>query len=317
MGYGNSDFIHRFSVPVDCVNMTNFEGRNYDNSKWYNDCGFIILPEKYSEKGEPVRWVIFCHGAGGDVSVNDSQVENMTLAKYLVANGYAVMDVNGLPYEFAAEKGIDIRNNIGSPIAVQSYARAYRYCADNFNLQEKPIVYGGSMGGISGTNLVMSGLVPVLIHGCLCPVLDTYNEIFLHPWSGGLPKTALGIIYGFEKNEDGYVYDESKVRGYNPVKNALEIRDGLEYVSYPVPVRFWQCTDDGVVSCEITQKFVDAVRRNGGEAYLRTFEHGGHEPQESGVPVENPHGVSVFKGEQLSVYPAMEETLLWFEQYGL
>ena len=69
----------------------------------------------YDENGKPVRLVINCHGAGGTVTTDDSQVEHQALTQYLVANGFAVMDVNGLPREYAEKHGIDIRNNIGSP----------------------------------------------------------------------------------------------------------------------------------------------------------------------------------------------------------
>lgn len=56
------------------------------------------------------------------------------------------------------------------------------------------------MGEISSTNLVLSGKIPVIAHSAFCPVLDTYNQIFLHPWSGGLPKIAFGKIYKLDRD---------------------------------------------------------------------------------------------------------------------
>lgn len=113
------------------------------------------------------------------------------------------MDVNGLPEKYAEENGIDIRNNIGSPIAMRSYVKAYHYCMANFNLHPDVFVHGGSMGGISSTNLVLSGQISVIAHSAFCSVLDTYNQIYLHPWSDGLPRTALGKIYSLDKDDSG------------------------------------------------------------------------------------------------------------------
>ncbi len=304
--------IHRFSIPINCYLSDNSlaTDKQQDFEEIYDDCGFIILPESYTDNGRPTRLVISCHGAGGTVTTDDSQIEHQILTMYLVANGYAIMDVNGLPDEYAGKMGIDIRNNIGSPIAMRSYVKAYHYCMENFNLMPDVFVHGASMGGISSTNLVLSGQIPVIAHSALCPVLDTYNQIFLHPWCDGLPKFALGLIYGLEKDKKGeYIYDEKKIAGYNPAKNKKsEI--------YPVPVKFWQCTDDGTVPFEVTQKFIDKIKENGGIAYLRTFTHGGHEPQLVGEPIENPSGIDVFNGEKLKIKPAVEEVFLWIKNFN-
>lgn len=292
---------HRFTIQVNC----NLSGEK----EFFEDNGFIILPQAYRESGKPTRLVISCHGAGGTVTTDDSQVEHQALTLYLVANGYAVMDVNGLPAGYAEKNGIDIRNNIGSPIAIRSYVGAYRYCIERFNLYPEVFVHGASMGGISSTNLVLSEKIPVIAHSAFCPVLDTYNEIFLHPWSEGLPKIALAKIYGLETDSNGeYIYDEGKITPYNPVKNEKSEK-------YPVPVKFWHCMDDEVVSYKITEKFISAIARNGGNAHLEAFEHGGHEPQLAGDIIYNPSGECELCGERIEIRPAVEETLLWIKSF--
>ena len=295
--------LHRFSVPVEC--------KKNGESKIYEDDGVLMLPASYTEFGEATTLVISCHGAGGTVETDDSQIERQMLTKYLLANGYAIMDVNGLPKEYAKEAGIDIRNNVGSPIAIESYVKAYRYCTEKFNLRKKVFVHGGSMGGISSTNLVLSGRIPVIAQSGFCPVLDAYGQIFLHPWSNGLPKTALGIFYGFEKDDDGkLIYDASKVEGYNPMARC--VKDGeKETLSYPVPLKFWQCEDDPVVNIAATKRFVAAIRNGGGVAHLTTFATGGHEPQDYGEPIEHPSGRAELNGEAIIVRPAVEEAFLW------
>ncbi len=303
--------IHRFSVLVNChvPDEHLVTDSLQDCEQLYEDHGFIILPDSYTEDGEATRLVINCHGAGGTVTTDDSQVEHQALTQYLVANGYAVMDVNGLPFQYAEERGIDIRNNIGSPIAIRCYVKAYRMCMERFNLKPDVFVHGGSMGGISSTNLVLSGMVPVIAHSALCPVLDTYNQIFLKPWTGGLPKIALGKFYGLETDASGeYIYDEAKVAGYNPAKNQ-------KIKAYPVPVKFWHCQDDDTVPYEVTRKFVDTIRENGGMASLRTFPYGGHEPQLVGEPISAPCGNNVFDGEVIPITPAVEEVFIWMRNF--
>lgn len=304
--------IHRFDIAVDCSGLC---GRGA--GAVYYDHGMIALPESYSEAGEPTRLVISCHGAGGTVTTDDSQIERQALTKYLLANGYAVMDVNGLPAELAAEVGIDIRNNIGSPIAVQSYERAYRYCMESFNLCREVFVHGGSMGGISSTNLVLSGRIPVIAQSGFCPVLDTRHQIFERPWSGGLPRTALGLLYGLDKDGNGeFIYDEGRIGDFNPMGRCVT-EAGRELLRYPVPLKFWQCEDDGVVSIDCTRRFVAAVKNAGGEACLRTFESGGHEPQLFGDDVLTPSGKAVLYGEPLQIKPAVEEVFEWIRRFDV
>ena len=302
---------YRFSIAVDCNLSQNSDTANekIDSEKIYKDNGLIILPESYTENGTPTRLVINCHGAGGTVTTDDSQAEHQTLTQYLVANGFAVMDVNGLPAEYAELNEIDLRNNIGSPIAIRSYIKAYNYCIEKFNLYREVFVHGGSMGGISSTNLVLCGKIPVIAHSAFCPVLDTYNEIFLHPWSGGLPKYALGKIYGFDKNENGeYIYNEEKVMGFNPIKNQ-------KAEQYPVPVKFWHCEDDEVVSIDITRKFVEKIAAGKDSAFLRTFSHGGHEPQLVGEYIKKPCGNTIFNKTELKITPAVEEAFAWIKSF--
>lgn len=289
---------HRFYVEVEC-----------SPNEIYKDNGFIILPDGYSAEGAPTRLVINCHGAGGTVTTDDSQIEHQALTQYLVANGYAVMDVNGLPAAYAEKEGIDLRNNIGSPIALQSYVKAYHYCMERFNLQREVFVHGGSMGGISSTNLVLSGEIPVVAHSAFCPVLDTYNEIFLHPWSGGLPKEALGKFYGLAQDAAGeYIYEEEKILGMNPMNNP-------KAENYPVPVKFWHCADDPIVSIEVTKRFIERIVAKGGEAALQIFPSGGHEPQLYGEPVENPCGITIYKGEKIEILPAVEGAFAWINNH--
>ena len=263
-----------------------------DRYETYPDAGILLLPDSYRETGRQTRLVISCHGAGGSVSTDDSQVVIQALTKYLLANGFAVMDMAGIPEGYCEKYGINRFNNIGSPIAVDSYVAGDEKCVTEYNLKKEVLVHGASMGGISSTNLVLSGRIPVLAQTGFCPVLDTYHEIYLHPWSDGLPKIALEKIYSL----DGY--DEQKIAPYNPAANPKIKR-------YPVPVAFWHCADDPLVSVDVTERFVNEICESGGRAVLHKLPAGGHSPQLYGEYVK-PSGVAVYHGEKPGITEAVE-----------
>ena len=68
--------IHRFSVLVNCnlSDESQITDKLQDYEQLYEDNGFIIFPDTYTECGQATRLVINCHGAGGTVSTDDSQI---------------------------------------------------------------------------------------------------------------------------------------------------------------------------------------------------------------------------------------------------
>ena len=106
-------------------------------------------------------------------------------------------------------------------------------------------MHGASMGGISSTNLVLSGKIPVLVQTGFCPVLDTYNEIFLHPWSNGLPKTALSVGVGT-------VCDSKQVMllisGHNKARALRHCIEGG--VDHAWTISALQLHKDGIIACD-------------------------------------------------------------------
>ena len=292
--------VNYFNVSVNCkfVNIPN------SKDEYFDDLCRIMLPENYRDDCEPFRLVISCHGAGGSINTDDHLIMGQATTKCLLANGFAVLDVNGLPEKFCEKYGVDVRNNVGTHIAVDCYVKAYEYCIENYNLKKEVIVFGGSMGGISSTNLVLKGGIPVIAHCAFCPVLDTYNQIFLHPWTNGAPKRALAIMFSFDKDENGeYIYDESKVNGYNPVNNPNALK-------YPVPLKFWQCEDDNIVSCEVTRRFVNKLKKANCDVEFVTYPTGGHEPQLYGDEIDSVTFNTLLNGEKIEgIRPAVKEAI--------
>jgi hypothetical protein len=101
--------IHRFTVEVNCAPMyipeDNLGPEFADSTNMYTDYGVLIFPKSYTDTGKKTRLVISAHGGGGTVGADNSQAEHQSISQYLVANGYAVMDVNGLPEQYAIDHG--------------------------------------------------------------------------------------------------------------------------------------------------------------------------------------------------------------------
>lgn len=303
---GNSIMEHHiefFSVNVRCRVPFAAEYETYE------DRGLLLLPETYRADGEPTRLVISCHGAGGSVHTDDAQIINHTLTKYLLANGYAVMDMAGLPLAYCKKYQIDYFNNIGGPIAMDAYYLGYRHCIEAYNLKKEVLLHGASMGGISSTNLVLDGRIPVLAQTGFCPVLDTYNEIYLHPWSGGLPREALGKLYSLDRDENGqYLYEEGRIAPYNPMTHP-------KLKHYPIPVAFWQSVNDLTVSPRVTEEFVRILKENGASVSLDLLPDGGHEPQDYGPAVSENAGNIRANGSELFVTEAVEGAYRFLTQH--
>ena len=345
----------RFTVNVNVNNLKNTPSSPelVDEITEYQDYGVLMLPESYSPVGKPTRLVIGCHGAGGGSTDHDSQTESYTVYKYLCANGYAVMDMNGLPSAWVDanidkfysddDRGFLSANNVGCPMAIECYIKGYQWVIDNYNIcKDGVFVCGASMGGLSSTNLVLSGAIPVIAHALYAPVLDLYNQAFTHPWTRGLSKFAVAKIYGFNGDDESnsYAWDADKVRGYNPIVNGMQsyTDDGkrvssegvfdfsghtlngmnvVEYKSYPCALKIWHCEDDSVVSISVSERQVDAIRNAGGVAWIRKIPTGDHSPDTAGNAIAAPSGNTILKGESVgTIYPLQEETLLFFSRFS-
>jgi hypothetical protein len=79
--------------PADTSNLLQIE----DFDSVFYDQAVLMLPKTYSETGKPVRLVYCAHGAGGGVSNDSWYLASTLLDDSLLANGYAIFDVNGGP----------------------------------------------------------------------------------------------------------------------------------------------------------------------------------------------------------------------------
>lgn len=143
-----------------------------DSRKVLPDYGLLVLPKTYSNIGKPTRLIIYCHGAGVNYADNVTRFPTTDCRpEYWLAEGYAVMDIEGNPYDNTNE-------HFFIPEARQCYEHAYQWVVNNYNICTDGIFLGGrSMGGCMCLDMVGTS-IPIL---AMCPVAPCTNAFWL--WS--------------------------------------------------------------------------------------------------------------------------------------
>ncbi len=240
-----------------------------DADSVYVDQAILKLPKTYSQSGAPIRLVYYAHGAGsskeGMVTENSWFPENHTLIDdSLLANGYAIFDVNGGP----------VAENMGGSWVVQSAYKAYEYIRQHYNVDRDIFVIGLSMGGLSSTNFVSRHSPIVLAHGMFCPVLDLYGQAWKDPWYPST-RSSLAKVYGFN-DPSGNTWEPEKVKGWNPLSTNSFFNATDTFKIYPVPVKIWHAQKDETVAVTGSRKFHRYIQNANGYSGLREFQQGGH-----------------------------------------
>jgi len=134
------------------------------------DYGLLALPKTYSNIGKPTRLIIYAHGAAINYAEDVVRFDpNDCQPEYWLAEGYAVMDIEGNPYN-------NVDEHFWIPQARQCYENAYNWIVNNYNICTDGIFLGGrSMGGGMCLDLVNSN-IPIL---AICPVAPATNGLWL------------------------------------------------------------------------------------------------------------------------------------------
>jgi len=225
-----------FTVPINL----GFPGNNFtgmevaDSDITYDDQAVLALQAVYSDKGRFIRLVYVAHRAGGGFTDSTWARNNASTLDSLLSDRYACFDVKGAPR----------LENMGGNWVVQSPFKAYEYNKQRYNIQDKILLFGGSMVALSSTNFVFKHSNIALAHAMYSPLLDLYEQAWKHPW---LPTTrrAIAVTFNFS-DTTGMSWEPTKVIGWNPC---------------PVPVKIWHGINDRVVSVDASIKFRDYVLR--------------------------------------------------------
>jgi len=253
----------------------------------------LCLPESYREDGYPTQLVLASHGAGGRVCAEDGIIGGLGFASDCVSAGYALLDVCG-----SEPHG----TTMGCPEHIFALYKAYRYAIRHYNLSERVLLTGASMGGHVAMNFANTFPGIVTAVGIFCPRLHMDGlMVDGHYCIGTWDKTTKGRdgtstrdkivnIYRFPDE----TWNDERTCGFNPHRTrAFTNTDGEKVILPPCPIKIWQGTADTTVDPVGVQAYVDAVRRSGSYIELHMLDGVGH-----------------------TVTPVMrEELLLWFERF--
>ena len=155
---------------VDCGLITRETYEAYGSYLW--DYGKIFLPATYDNLGEPTRLIIYCHGAAvnyGTGNASSAEVRDLD-PTYWLAEGYAILDVEGNPFNNEDE-------HIHSPQALECYVAAYKWAIEHYNLKRDGVFLGGrSLGGGMTLALIRKECpIPII---AACPNVPSVETIF-------------------------------------------------------------------------------------------------------------------------------------------
>ncbi len=236
----------------------------------------IALPESYTEDGAPTQLVIDCHGAGSSVCKEKGTIGSLKYARPAVDAGYAVMDVCGSETHGCT---------MGCFEHLMALYKAYKYVISHFNVTEKILLAGASMGGhvaMNFANLFPSIVVSmalfyprlnidgVTVDGHYC--IGTWDKT--QPRADGRSvKELIQEIYRFPTAE----WCEENTVGLNPYRIRSYVdAEGKRVVFPPCPIKIWQGTADTTVDPVMVEEFVNAVKRSGSFIQLRKLEGVAH-----------------------------------------
>ncbi len=239
----------------------------------------LRLPESYSATGDPTQLVLFCHGSGGRVCAADNRIGGLTQVYGLTDYGYAVLDVNG-----SIPSGL----SMGCPEHLQALYRAYQYAVRNYNLTDRVLIGGESMGGTTALNFLNTYPSIIIAAGLYYPRLNTDGVWVGDHYCKGtwdkMGKRPDGIS-PHERTIENYHFPsdawcEENTIGFNPYRTRSFINsDGERVVIPPCPIKIWQGDADTIVDPVMAEEYVRSVRRGGCYIELRMMEgleHGFH-----------------------------------------
>ena len=280
----------------------------YTNSGWA-----VMWPSTYTHKGKPTRVIAMLHGASGYVNSSvmgyDTSGWKNWRGKYLDL-GYAVVDINGVGVSDSSDENSKHR---GCPMAVETLDKAYEYLRQYYNVADKMLVHGTSMGGslamayakaypskVLAIGLFAPGaLVPALFYStnkdsiaskwytdAAEAIADNFQRIIGQPLVN-----CLALHNGVLSKMDWSQIDDSGTA--IEIINQITSYEMIEY--FPVPVRAWQGLSDTTVSPKLTEQLITAFQNAGSVASIRLIEGATHDASSGSSQLVVDEAVAWFK----------------------
>ena len=341
------DGYQRIAVAVDVTDPNSCDQETddvQDSGTTERDYGVIVLPERYNNVGEPTRLIIYCHGAAVNYGWSNTRFNTQDLEpQYWLAEGYAVMDVEGNPYDNSNE-------HFFIPQAMECYVAAYKWAIDHYNLRRDGVLVGGrSMGGGMALNLLRNECpIPVI---AACPNVPCSTPTFYWNYMDNVRRAFCAEHYGLTNQPDSWTSaspmpsDEweclkdnfDKIAKYSPLwalitdlpskdilmsdemninktSNYNEDEDGLYstlHAKVKAPVKIFGVKDDTTCRYRRTSVLIYNVLLNGGNIVeLRLFEEGDHHADTQNSNMRTT--VTTRFGEELTDIPVVYVEMLRF-----
>ena len=237
----------------------------------------LVLPESYSDKGEPTQLILSCHGAGGNVKEKHNMIGGLDYVSKCIDSGYAALDVSGsMPHGLT----------MGCPEHLFALYKAYKYAVNHYNLTSSVLLSGASMGGQTALNFASMFPSVTLAVGIFFPRLNidganvdghycigTWDKTQKKP--GALLSThdRVAEIFRFPSDE----WCDKNTVGSNSYKLRSYVgSDGKRVVIPPCPIKIWQGTADNVTDPVMAIEFINSIHRSGSYAEIHLLDGVGH-----------------------------------------
>lgn len=338
----NEDGYQPLMVPVNVANVNASDSKTNDVQDFEEilpDYGLLALPATYSNTAEPTRLIIYCHGAGVNYVNNVSVFPPSDIRpEYWLSEGYAVMDIEGNPFD-------NVNEHFYIPQAIQSYISAYEWVLKAYNIKTDGIFLGGrSMGGGMVFDVLQSK-IPVI---AACPLVPVANTLLVWNYMNqgrrtftanhlGIPNYAWTNSNPMTEGEWNHLKDNfAKLVKYSPMwrgitnlpdKDSLfsvgrinsstsfnqDENDLYSSLNFQVksPIKLFGVEDDATVPYRRNAELMYRMLINGGNiCELRVFETGGHH-----FEIDNPDCLTSWtnsRGQLLEDVPVVYIEMLQF-----
>lgn len=192
------------------------------------------------------------HGYVNDTMWYPSSPEIVNeVVPYFLSKGYAVFSCNGMKdmtyEEFLNLSPSGFTSNLGLPDTIEAYWKSYQYVIENYNIDHKIFLWGGSQGGYGVLNFTKMHPNVVRAVACMGGMVDLEEQGWKITGSRGIDRITK--ILGFNSTS---TYENSKADPWDPSKRIITVGDKEMYF-FPVPIKVCYGTADEVL---IDQKYI-------------------------------------------------------------
>ena len=227
--------------------------------------GLIALPKTYKHYGKPTKVIWFCNGSGNP-GAKEGWGGYEAYVKYLLSEGYAVIDCSCWGVDSSADKAMWYYNFWATPTNIAITNTFYQYVMDNFNFEKDICVGSKSQGGVKAMYLV-SSKIPVraacLLASRVSPLCAIYG------YSDKERAVSLNDMgFNILQDAEGNIIGDAQCMSHSYFTDNFEDADRRAYWENHLELVIGT---DPLFKCDVGSSYIDtyrAVSRNDLQAYL-------------------------------------------------